>query len=96
MRLTRRISSAFKDIEGGQLLGASNDYEIKLIDLDTAKLKKDIEKTETELKRVLGKLSNEKFLSKAPQDVVDKENGIKEELENKLAKLRENLELYKD
>ena len=60
------------------------------------KLKKDIEKTETELKRVLGKLSNEKFLSKAPQDVVDKENGIKEELENKLAKLRENLELYKD
>ena len=63
---------------------------------ETAKLKKDIEKTETELKRVLGKLSNEKFLSKAPQDVVDKENGIKEELENKLAKLRENLELYKD
>ena len=31
MRLTRRISSAFKDIEGGQLLGASNDYEIKLL-----------------------------------------------------------------
>ncbi|MDR2878382.1 MAG: valine--tRNA ligase [Fusobacteriales bacterium] len=63
---------------------------------ETAKLKKDIEKTETELKRVLGKLSNEKFLSKAPQDVVDKENGIKEELENKLDKLKENLELYKD
>jgi alpha-D-ribose 1-methylphosphonate 5-triphosphate synthase subunit PhnI len=31
MRLTRRISSAFKDIEGGQILGASNDYEIKLL-----------------------------------------------------------------
>ena len=31
MRLNRRISSAFKDIEGGQLLGASNDYEIKLL-----------------------------------------------------------------
>ncbi|RXK04015.1 phosphonate metabolism protein [Arcobacter sp. CECT 8989] len=31
MRLTRRISSAFKDIEGGQLLGPSNDYEIKLL-----------------------------------------------------------------
>ena len=30
------------------------------------------------------------------QQKVDKENGIKEELENKLAKLRENLELYKD
>jgi alpha-D-ribose 1-methylphosphonate 5-triphosphate synthase subunit PhnI len=31
MRLSRRISSAFKDIEGGQLLGASNDYEVKLL-----------------------------------------------------------------
>jgi alpha-D-ribose 1-methylphosphonate 5-triphosphate synthase subunit PhnI len=31
MRLSRRISSAFKDIEGGQILGPSNDYEIKLL-----------------------------------------------------------------
>ena len=31
MKLTRRISSAFKDIKGGQLLGPSNDYEIKLL-----------------------------------------------------------------
>jgi len=31
MKLSRRISSAFKDIEGGQLLGPSNDYEIKLL-----------------------------------------------------------------
>lgn len=31
MRIIRRISSAFKDIKGGQILGASNDYEVKLI-----------------------------------------------------------------
>jgi alpha-D-ribose 1-methylphosphonate 5-triphosphate synthase subunit PhnI len=31
MRLIRRISSAFKDIQGGQILGPSNDYEVKLI-----------------------------------------------------------------
>lgn len=31
MRVTRRISSAFKDIRGGQILGPSNDYEVKLI-----------------------------------------------------------------
>ena len=31
MKLVRRISSAFKDIAGGQILGASNDYEVKLI-----------------------------------------------------------------
>ena len=62
---------------------------------EIAKLMKDIEKTDIELKRVLGKLSNEKFLSKAPKDVVEKENSIKEELENKLNKLKENIELYK-
>lgn len=31
MRLVRRISSAFKEIEGGQILGANNDYQIKLL-----------------------------------------------------------------
>jgi len=31
MRMVRRISSAFKDIKGGQILGPSNDYEVKLI-----------------------------------------------------------------
>ena len=31
MRLLRRISSAFKDIKGGQILGPSNDYQVKLI-----------------------------------------------------------------
>lgn len=31
MRVIRRISSAFKDINGGQILGPSNDYQVKLI-----------------------------------------------------------------
>lgn len=31
IRVLRRISSAFKDIKGGQILGASNDYEVKLL-----------------------------------------------------------------
>lgn len=31
MKLVRRISSAFKDIQGGQILGPSNDYEVKLL-----------------------------------------------------------------
>ena len=53
-----------------------------------------IEKTEKELNKVLGKLSNEKFLSKAPKEVINKENGIKEELENKIAKFRESIKLY--
>ena len=59
------------------------------------KLEKDIEKTQKELDKVLGKLSNEAFLAKAPQSVVDKENAIKEELETKIAKFRESINLYK-
>lgn len=31
MKIIRRISSAFKDVQGGQILGPSNDYEVKLI-----------------------------------------------------------------
>lgn len=63
---------------------------------EIAKLEKDIQKTQKELDRVLGKLSNEKFLSKAPKEVIDKENGIKEELENKIAKFRESIKLYQE
>lgn len=61
---------------------------------EIAKLEKDIQKTQKELDRVLGKLSNEKFLSKAPKEVIDKENDIKEELENKIAKFKESIKLY--
>lgn len=34
MRLTRRISSAFKDIPGGQMLGATTDYHLRLMRMD--------------------------------------------------------------
>lgn len=34
MRMTRRISSAFKDIPGGQMLGASTDYHLRLMRMD--------------------------------------------------------------
>lgn len=61
---------------------------------EIAKLEKDIEKTQKELDRVLGKLSNEAFVSKAPQAVIDKENAIKEELETKIAKFKESIKLY--
>ncbi|MCL2746923.1 MAG: carbon-phosphorus lyase complex subunit PhnI [Coriobacteriia bacterium] len=37
MRIVRRISAAFKDIVGGQILGASYDYTHRLIDFDQDK-----------------------------------------------------------
>ncbi len=34
MRVVRRISSAFKDVPGGQVLGATSDYTLRLLELD--------------------------------------------------------------
>ena len=34
MRIVRRISSAFKEIPGGQVLGPSSDYTLRLLDFD--------------------------------------------------------------
>lgn len=36
MQVNRRISAAFKDVAGGQILGASRDYSHRLIDFDLA------------------------------------------------------------
>ena len=77
-----------------------NGYEIYIplsgildIDAETQRLKKELAKNETELKRVSGKLNNKRFLDKAPQDVVDKEKKKKDEFESNIQKLKNNLEL---
>ncbi|XCN72490.1 MAG: valine--tRNA ligase [Candidatus Electrothrix aestuarii] len=65
-----------------------------LIDVEAEldKLARDRKKIEQELKRVQGKLGNEKFLNNAPDDVVEKERGKLEELEIRLAKNEESSE----
>ncbi|BBM53135.1 valyl-tRNA synthetase [Leptotrichia trevisanii] len=69
----------------------------ELIDLDKEieKLEKSIEKTQVELDKVLKKLSNENFVAKAKPEAVEKERRIKEELENKIAKFKESMNLYR-
>lgn len=69
----------------------------ELIDLnkEIEKLEKNIEKTQVELDKVLKKLSNENFVAKAKPEAVEKERRIKEELENKIAKFKESMNLYK-
>ncbi len=69
-----------------------NDLVDKEKEID--KLKKDVEKTQKELDRVISKLSNEAFTSKAPKEVIEKENRIKEELETKIEKFNETIALY--
>ena len=68
-----------------------------LIDLDREieKLEKSIEKVQKDLDRTLNKLSNENFVKRAKPEAVEKEKRIKEELENKIAKLTESINLYK-
>ena len=69
----------------------------ELIDLnkEIEKLEKKIEKTQVELDKVLKKLSNEKFVNRAKPEAVEKERRIKEELENKISKFKESMDLYK-
>ena len=66
-----------------------------LIDLDKeiARIAKEKEQTQNELKRLAGKLSNESFLAKAPQEVVTKEREKEAIYKEKLASLDRHLEM---
>lgn len=64
-----------------------------LIDLEAErdKLEKEIERLQGQLQGVMGKLSNENFVSRAPKHIVEKEKEKKEYIEKKMTKLKENL-----
>ncbi|MDA3810226.1 MAG: hypothetical protein PF518_07805, partial [Spirochaetaceae bacterium] len=79
-------SAVMTDLEIFMPLEGLIDFEV-----ERGRLEKEIAKIDGELKRVDGKLSNEKFMSKAPQDIVDKERSKKEEFEDQLEKLRAGL-----
>lgn len=65
-----------------------------IIDLDKerARLKKEIDKINKDIKQINGKLSNEKFLQNAPQDVVEEQKRRKDDAEKLLNKLSSALE----
>lgn len=58
-------------------------------DAELARLNKETEKLQKELMKVKGKLNNEKFVSKAPEEVVAKEKSRLEEMETTLSKLNQ-------
>lgn len=66
------------------------DYEKEI-----GRLEKEKEKLEDELRRVEGKLSNEGFVSKAPEKIVNAEREKKVKYEEMLAKVLERLESLK-
>lgn len=61
-------------------------------DAELARLSKAIDKTEKDLSRVQGKLANEKFVSNAPDAVIEKERSKLDEAEKQLSKLKEQYE----
>jgi valyl-tRNA synthetase len=60
-----------------------------------AKLSADIEKNRRSLEAVLAKLSNEKFISNAKPEAIEKEQGKKAEFEEKMEKGEKHLALLK-
>ncbi|ARN75373.1 valine--tRNA ligase [Oceanicoccus sagamiensis] len=59
---------------------------------ETARLGKEIEKLQKDLDRITGKLSNPKFVDKAPADVVNKEKEKQAAQQQSLDKLQQQLE----
>ena len=68
-----------------------------VIDLsaERARLDKEIVKADADIKRVDAKLSNEKFVANAPEDVVEEEKEKREAAVERKAKLQEALERLK-
>jgi valyl-tRNA synthetase len=61
------------------------------VDIEKARLNKEITKIEHLLKRSTAKVENPEFISKAPPDVVAKEKEKIEQLTESMAKLKQNL-----
>jgi alpha-D-ribose 1-methylphosphonate 5-triphosphate synthase subunit PhnI len=79
MRIIRRISSAFKEIPGGQILGPTPDYTLRLLDFDL------VEETRDEAKeRIAGFFNELNYRGEIPGtfpkmvDILRKENLIVE------------------
>jgi len=69
-----------------------------LVDLDKEiqRLEKELRLLEGELEKVRAKLTNEKFLAKAPPEIVEKERAKEEELEKKHGALARRLAALRD
>jgi valyl-tRNA synthetase len=67
-----------------------------LLDAETeiSKINAQIEKIQKDLDKVTGRLSNEKFTSKAPAQIIEREQRIQKEYQDKIDKLQENLKNF--
>ncbi len=61
---------------------------------EISKINIQIEKIQKDLDKVTSKLSNEKFTSKAPEQIIQREQRIQKEYQDKIDKLQENLKNF--
>ena len=64
------------------------------VEAEIAKIKPQIEKIKKDLEKVQNKLADEKFTSKAPAHILERERKIEAEYLDKLTKLKENLKAF--
>lgn len=64
------------------------------VEAEIAKIKPQIEKIKKDLEKVQNKLADERFTSKAPAHILDRERKIEAEYLDKLTKLEENLKAF--
>jgi valyl-tRNA synthetase len=62
------------------------------VEREITRLRDELDKLEAEMKRVRGKLDNENFIRKAPQEVVEKERAALEQGESRKQRIRENID----
>ena len=94
--LSEIVADAPKDATAASFMVGTQEYDVPLsncVDLEAerARIEKDIKYYEGFLQSVMKKLSNEKFVSKAPAAVIEGERRKQADAESKLATLRTTL-----
>lgn len=97
-----KISTDLKK-PAGSATGANEICEVYIplegiidINKEFERLKKELEKINTDYIRTRSKLQNSNFISKAPKEIIEKEKIKMEEFESKIRKLDNNLAVLKD
>jgi len=93
------ISDAKNEDKEGSIAVAGTGFEgfvyVKdVIDVpkEVERLKKDLKKEESQLEKTDKKLKNEKFLNKAPAEIVEKEKNKYEEMKSKITKMKKYID----
>jgi valyl-tRNA synthetase len=96
------ITSKSSERSAKSIMSATSHTEIfvpleGVIDLaeQITRLEKDLAKTQKELTKLNGKLSNERFVANAPKEIIEETNMKRDKLAEKVSSLESNLKSFK-